>query len=103
MSIGRRTNHSSMRGRTYFLREQLPEPLQYYEKELPDLTVRGEWAQACCCFHRDTNPSLSVNVESGGFLCFACGAKGGDVLAFHRLRYELSFRDAAIKLGAWRK
>ena len=103
MSLGRRTHYSSQSRRTNFLRERLPEPLQYYEEELPDLTVRGKWAQARCCFHRDTNPSLSVNVESGGFVCFACDAKGGDVLAFHRLRYQLSFRDAAIQLGAWRK
>jgi len=33
----------------------------------------------------------------------ACGAHGGDVLAFHRLKYKQSFVDAAKALGAWRK
>jgi hypothetical protein len=31
----------------------------------------------------------------------ACGARGGDVLAFHMQRYELRFIDAAKALGAW--
>jgi DNA primase len=35
-----------------------------------------------------------VNVANGGFYCFSCGAKGGDVLEFVRLHYGLSFPDA---------
>jgi hypothetical protein len=31
----------------------------------------------------------------------ACSAHGGDVLAFHRQRYRLSFKAAAQALGAW--
>ncbi len=29
-----------------------------------------------CCFHDDKNPSLSVNVASGLYNCFSCGAAG---------------------------
>jgi DNA primase len=55
-----------------------------------------------CPFHDDARPSLRVNVETGGYRCMACGTKGGDVLAFHRARYGLSFMQAARDLGAWR-
>ena len=49
---------------------------------------------ALCVFHDNRTPSLSVNLETGAFRCFACGAKGSDILAFHRLRYGLSFEKA---------
>jgi hypothetical protein len=43
-----------------------------------------------------------VNVETGGFRCMACNARGGDVLAFERLRTGKGFAEAARDLGAWR-
>jgi DNA primase len=44
---------------------------------------------------------LSVHIDSGAFKCFACGAKGGDVLAFHRLLNGSSFVEAVTDLDAW--
>lgn len=38
---------------------------------------------------------------TGGFLCFACGARGGDLVDFVMLRDAVSFRIAAQMLGAW--
>lgn len=61
----------------------------------------GRWRSAVCPFHDDTRPSLRVNIENGAFRCMVCGAKGGDVLAFHRQRHGLSFQQAARDLGAW--
>ena len=40
-------------------------------------------------------------MERGAFKCMTCGAKGGDLLAFHMRRHGLSFIDAAKALGAW--
>lgn len=34
-------------------------------------------ATGLCPFHSDSNPSLSLNLSSGAFNCFSCGAKGG--------------------------
>ena len=86
-----------------FERERLPEPLAYYvERAGLKLIGRGRWRSALCVFHRDENPSLRINVETGAFRCMACGAKGGDVLDFHRQRHGLSFAHAARDLGAWR-
>lgn len=36
-------------------------------------------ATGLCPFHSDSNPSLSLNLSSGAFNCFSCGAKGGPV------------------------
>lgn len=87
------------RGR--FVRERLPNPAEYFEREGIELRGRGGWRDALCPFHQDSRPSLRVNVESGAFKCMACGASGGDLVDFHRLRHGLSFVEAARALGAW--
>lgn len=40
-------------------------------------------AKACCPFHDDTNPSMSIDDDRGLYKCFACGA-GGDLFNFIR-------------------
>ena len=44
---------------------------------------------------------MRINTESGAFVCMACGAKGGDVLAYYMQAHGLEFIDAAKALGAW--
>ena len=85
-----------------FAPDSLPDPVRYFEENGLKLIGRGPWRSAICPFHGDTTPSLRVNMERGAFRCMACGAHGGDVLAFHRSRYGLSFVQAARDLGAWR-
>jgi DNA primase len=34
-----------------------------------------EW-QALCPFHQDSQPSFSINIRKGLFICYACGVKG---------------------------
>jgi DNA primase len=84
-----------------FDRAKLPSPTDYFESEGVKLTGGGAWRDAVCPFHKDTKPSLRVRVETGAYLCFSCGAAGGDVLAFHMQRHELNFVTAAKQLGAW--
>jgi hypothetical protein len=63
---------------------------------------RKGWAKGNCPFHRSkSGTSFSFNVVTGAFHCFGCGVHGGDVLQFVRLRYGLSFKEAAMRLGAW--
>jgi DNA primase len=83
-----------------FARDALPDPATYYLSVGLRLLGRGLWRSVLCPFHQDHKPSLRVNVETGSFRCMACGAKGGDVLAFHRMRHGLSFLQAARDLGA---
>lgn len=87
-----------MRG---FRRDLLPVPAEYFKTQGLKLIGGGEWKNAVCPFHDDTRPSLRVRLDSGGFRCMVCGAHGGDVLAFHRLRTGLPFKAAARDLGAW--
>jgi len=85
-----------------FRRDRLPSPVDYYTGMARlRLLGRGTWRSTVCPFHEDTRPSLRVNVDSGAYRCMACGAKGRDVLAFHRSRHGLSFVAAAQALGAW--
>lgn len=85
-----------------FDRARLPHPSDYYASQGLKLTGGGEWKNAICPFHDDTKPSLRVRLDTGGFLCMVCGARGGDVLAFHQQRHGLSFKQAAQQLGTWR-
>ena len=89
------------RAKFQFRRERLPDATIYYETQNMKLSGRGSWRSARCPFHDDTHPSLRVRLETGAFRCMACGAHGGDVLAFHMQITGLSFVDAAKALGAW--
>jgi hypothetical protein len=82
----------------------LPPIRSYYERELGRLgPERRGWAQGCCPFHKSkSGRSFSVNLSSGAFHCFGCGASGGDVIAFVRLRDVCGFVEACKILGAWR-
>jgi hypothetical protein len=84
-----------------YRRELLPDPHDYYRRHLHALRTGGDWASAHCPFDEDKNPSLSVNLTHGGFLCHACGARGGDVLAFHMRLKHMDFVAAARDLNAW--
>ncbi len=84
-----------------FNRNKLPDPGTYYHAQGLKLIGGGEWKSAICPFHNDTRPSLRIRLDSGGFRCMACGARGGDVLAFHMQRYKMHFVDVAKALGSW--
>jgi len=80
-------------------------PIDFYRHELPNAPLkRHGWNDGGLCpFHADNRPgSFRVNTDKGAFICFACGAKGGDIISFTMLQYELSFNDALHQLAdAW--
>lgn len=86
-----------------FDRTLLPDPVDFYELQGMALNGKGQWQKTLCPFHADTSPSLSVNIHSGGFYCFSCGAKGGDTVSFLMQRDGLDFIMAAKTLDAWRE
>lgn len=54
-----------------------------------------------CPFHADTLAgSFYIHAATGAFKCFSCGAKGGDILAFHMQLKGCSFTDACKQIGA---
>ena len=84
-----------------FDRRNLPDPVSYYESEGLKLTSRGKWRTTACQFHGGSD-SMRINADSGAFACMAgCGARGGDVLAYHMAQHGLEFVEAAKALGAW--
>ncbi len=79
------------------LKAALP-PLRYYTAVLSSMptTRREGWVSGGLCpFHDDRHKgNFRINTQSGGYVCFACGAKGGDIIHFHRVRHGLEFREA---------
>lgn len=77
-------------------------PSDFYQSEL-GIVFEGKsgWQNAgLCAFHADRHPrSFGVDLESGAFNCFSCGASGTDIIAFVMLRYGLSFREALEMLA----
>ena len=84
-------------------RQSLPAPLQYLtERGLLKRKARGEWASIVCPFHKggtERNPSLGISMIDGHFRCHACGARGQDIIALHRLITGLGFVEAVRDLG----
>lgn len=78
-------------------------PAEFYADELPDMKPpkRIGWADGGLCpFHADNRAgSFRVHGETGAFYCFACGARGGDILAFVMLRDGLTFRETLDHLA----
>jgi hypothetical protein len=90
-------------GQSHFRPELLPPPSMFWKRELERLSrpSRG-WARSKCPLHGGSNPTaFSVNLETGAFYCFRCLAKGGDLVDYLQLRYRLTFKAAAMELGAW--
>jgi hypothetical protein len=86
-----------------FRKESLPDNRLFFESALGRLTKPNgkSWALGRCPFHRSkSGRSFSVNIRTGGWRCFGCGAHG-DIVKFVMLRDGLSFKEAAQSLGAW--
>lgn len=83
-----------------FNRDALPDAVSFYEAEGLTLTGRGRWRTTECRLHGGSD-SLRINTESGGWCCMACGASGGDVLAYRMQAHDEDFITAARALSAW--
>jgi len=83
-----------------FERDHLPEPQSYFEAQGLKLGRGKKWVTTACTFHHGSD-SMRINLHSGAWVCMACNAKGGDVLAYHMAAYGLEFIEAAKELGAW--
>jgi len=71
----------------------------FYRGELGDLRPGNNGnALALCPFHADTEPSLSVNLDSGLWQCFGCGASG-DIIHFYMRRHNCDFTTALWELA----
>lgn len=57
--------------------------LKLLEERGIEVKLANEEARCCCPFHKEDNPSFSINLETGKYICFSgtCGEKG-DIYAF---------------------
>jgi len=71
----------------------------FYKSEIEKLSSPNNNGQAKghCPFHKDSNPSLSANLNNGLFNCFGCDAKGS-VFDFYMKRYGVDFKTAKLRL-----
>jgi DNA primase len=77
-------------------------PRDFYRHELPGASLkRPGWNDGGLCpFHSDNKSgSFRVNLITGAYKCFSCGAAGGDVIAFTISYYGLQFAEALAKLA----
>lgn len=83
-------------------------PYDFYLREMNIQKFAGKsrlWVIAGLCpFHEDNSPgSFKINLETGSFICFSCGEKGSDIIAYMQKKYDLPFKDALEKLAyEWR-
>ncbi len=74
--------------------KRLLNPLDFYKHELPKATLKKHgWNDGGLCpFHVDNKiGSFRVNIETGAFKCFSCGAAGSDVIAFTMSLHGIQF------------
>ncbi len=65
---------------------------EFYTRYLPDAKLNGgSQGTACCPFHPDSNPSLSINRKNGFFKCFGCDAEG-DIFSFYAKQHGVDVR-----------
>ena len=51
-----------------------------------------------CCFHEDSDPSMTIDTAEGWFKCHGCGAKG-DVISFVALKENCTNGQAMARMG----
>jgi hypothetical protein len=85
-----------------FDKSRLPLAPGFWEDQFGQLRWnRKGWAATRCPFHQSrSEKSFSVHID-GAFFCFGCGVKGGDIVAFVRLRDHCDFPSACRSLGCW--
>jgi hypothetical protein len=85
-----------------FQRDRLPDPQAYFESQELVLSKHGKWRSTECVFHGGSDSMRICLVPPGAWVCMAgCGARGGDILAYHMAINGMSFAEAAKDLGAW--
>lgn len=77
-------------------------PRQFYESRLEGLKPGNGWVDGGLCpFHADNHAgSFKVNLDTGAYKCFSCGAGGSDVIAFTMDQDGTDFPTTINALGA---
>ncbi len=85
-----------------FVRENLLDPVSYFEGRGQKIVGKhGKRFRTSCAIHGGDSETLSVLREDGGFNCFSCGAKGGNIVDYAMQADGVDFVTACKSLGAW--
>lgn len=72
---------------------------EFYQELIPSLKINGKIeVMGICPFHEDDSPSLSINIKSGLYNCFACN-EGGDIFAFYQKLKQVNFHTALKEIA----
>lgn len=66
----------------------------------PDRSIRGGRLMGLCPLHTDQRPSFMADLDQNLFYCYGC-ARGGDVIRFAELYYQVKFPQAVALLCQW--
>lgn len=63
-------------------------------KNVQHIKIAGNEIRCCCPFHEEENPSFSINLETGKYICFSgkCGKKG-NLISFISEMTGRSYKD----------
>lgn len=81
--------------------KQMLSPRDFYCYELLDAKFKkADWNEGGLCPFHDDNKSGSffISLTTGAYICYSCGASGGDIITFTEQRYNISFQEALVKL-----
>lgn len=74
------------------VRPRLDASLVYGDLPKLEKNAEGSW-KACCPFHEDSSPSLSINAKTLQYHCFGCN-EGGDVVKYISKKYNVKAKEA---------
>lgn len=83
-------------------RNSLPSTKAYLDSQSIKSKSVGKGVMITCPVHKngqEKTPSMSVNLQTGCFYCFACGVKGSDIIDLHRLLKGCDFLTAINQMG----
>lgn len=91
-------------------KQALPAPAAFLTNTLQIIKLprpnSGGYYLIPCPIHKggaEKHESMAVHSVKGNFCCFACGARGSDVVALYMQVSGLTFKAAAKVLGAWKE
>ena len=82
----------------------LPLSIDFYNVEIEGFReYNNNWAWGCCPFHPDSNPSFTMNLESGAFRCMSssCGIAGSNIVSFVSQLHGLDMHNSLRYLENW--
>jgi DNA primase len=82
-----------------YMKDQCPDPVEYFGR-MGSVSKggRNQWRTTTCQIHGGSD-SLRFRVDTGGWVCMSCGAKGGSVIDHYMQLHCCSYTEAAKALG----